>query len=190
MTQVYADDGTVTPVTLVKVSPCTVTGVRNEEKDGYTAVQLACEPVERPTKKKADRTTHRLMREFRCDEDAAKAFEVGKTIDETVFEEGEDVIVRGASKGRGFQGVVKRHGFHGSPASHGHKDQLRMPGSIGMSSTPSRVFKGKRMGGRMGGQRVTVLGVKVVAVDAKEHTIAIKGAVPGARNGMVTIETA
>lgn len=187
MTQVFADDGKVTPVTLVKVEPCTVTAVNTLEKRGYTGVQLSCELKERPTKKHPEREDYRVKREFRCDEETLKGVEVGATLDESVFSVGDPVMVRGTSKGKGFQGVVKRHGFSGSPKTHGHKDQLRMPGSIGASSTPSRVLKGKRMGGRMGGKGASSLGVKVVAVDPVQHTIAVQGSIPGARRSIVTI---
>lgn len=187
MTQVFADDGNVTPVTLVKVAPCTVTAVNTLEKRGYSGVQLSCELKDCPTKKHPERKDFRVKREFRCDAEALKGVEVGATLDESVFSAGDPVVVRGTSKGHGFQGVVKRHGFSGSPKTHGHKDQLRMPGSIGASSTPSRVLKGKRMGGRMGGNSASSLGVKVIAVDPVQHTVAIQGSVAGARGSIVTI---
>ncbi len=189
MSQIFKDDGTVIPVTLIQAGPCTVTDVMTEEKDGYSAVQVgfgkakqAVKPQQGQAKKyKADPVV--VTREFRVNETELKQ---GDKIDVSTFVEGDKVDVIGESKGKGFQGVVKRHGFHGSPASHGHKDQLRMPGSIGAQG-PQRVLKGKRMGGRMGGERVTVKNLEVVAIDAKNNMLAIKGAVPGARNSLILI---
>jgi len=187
MSQVFKPNGTVVPVTLIQAGPCTVTAVRSEEKDGYDAVQIGFgtpKKVNKAQKPVADEFgATALQREFRVKETDLK---LGDKIDVSTFAEGDKVDVIGVSKGKGFQGVVKRHGFHGSPASHGHKDQLRMPGSIGAQG-PQRVLKGMRMGGRMGTDRVTVKNLEVVAVDTKNNMIAIKGAVPGARNGLLMI---
>jgi len=187
MTQIFKEDGTVIPVTLVQAGPCVVTGVQTEDKNGYTAVQIGYGQTKKVAKPQQARAKEvgpvAMTREFRVDETELKQ---GDKINVSVFEEGDKVDVVGESKGKGFQGVVKRHGFHGSPASHGHKDQLRMPGSIGAQG-PQRVLKGKRMGGRMGGDRVTVKNLDIAAVDAKNNILAIKGAVPGARNTVLMI---
>jgi large subunit ribosomal protein L3 len=187
MSQIFKDDGTVIPVTLVQAGPCVVTDVRNEEKNGYTAVQIGYGTTKHVNKPQQARAKElgpvSMTKEFRVNETELKQ---GDKIEVSIFAEGDKIDVVGESKGRGFQGVVKRHGFHGSPASHGHKDQLRMPGSIGAQG-PQRVLKGKRMGGRMGGERVTVKNLEVVAIDSKNNVLAIKGAVPGARNSVLMI---
>ncbi|MBU1203350.1 50S ribosomal protein L3 [Patescibacteria group bacterium] len=187
MSQKFSQDGRVVPVTVVEAGPCTVVQVKGE-KDGYQAVQLGF-----GTKKKANKpmaghlkglNTFRYLKEFRLEN--AEGFERGKVIDLTSFEAGDKLKITSTSKGKGFQGVVKRHGFHGSPASHGHKDQLRMPGSIGATDS-ARVFKGTRMGGRMGGDTVTVANLELVEVDNDKNLLYIKGAVPGGRNALVFI---
>lgn len=191
MTQIFEEDGRVVPVTVIEAGPCAVTQVRTEEKDGYNAVQIGF-----GSKKKADKPTaghlkdmenFRYLKEFRVD--SAEGYEKGQKIDASSFEKGEKVDVMGISKGKGFQGVVRRHGFHGSPASHGHKDQLRMPGSIG-ATEPARVFKGTRMAGHMGTDRTTVKNLKIAAVDAGKGRLMVKGAVPGARNSLVLVKIA
>lgn len=190
MTQVFLDDGTVVPVTLVQAGPCVVTQVRQSEKDGYQAVQLGFLNAKRLNKPKEghlkDLPKARILQEFRLKE--AGDWKRGDMIEASVFEAGDRIDVIGSSKGRGFQGVVKRHGFHGSPASHGHKDQLRMPGSIGAGGV-QRVFKGMKMAGRMGNETVTVKNLKVAEV-REGGILAIKGAVPGARNSILKIRTA
>lgn len=187
MSQIYSDDGIVTPVTLVQAGPCVVTDVKTEDKDGYNAVQLGFETVKRLNKPEAGHLRGmealRHLKEFRMDSPAE--VKRGDAIDASVFTPGDTVHVSGTSKGKGFQGVVKRHGFSGSPATHGHKDQERMPGSIGPGGI-QRVLKGRRMAGRMGDSRVTVTNLKVVEV-RDGGVIAIKGAVPGARNSLVEI---
>ncbi len=189
MSQIFKDDGTVIPVTLVQAGPCVVTDVRTEEKDGYLAVQLGFSKTKKVKKPQAPRAKEfgavALTREFRVKETELKP---GDTIQVSDFSEGDRIDVVGVSKGKGFQGVVKRHGFSGSPASHGHKDQLRMPGSIGAQG-PQRVLKGTRMAGRMGGDRVTVKNLEIVAVDSEKNVMAIKGAVPGARNSLLLIRS-
>ncbi|KPJ85261.1 50S ribosomal protein L3 [Parcubacteria bacterium SG8_24] len=189
MAQRFAEDGTVTPVTLLKVDPCVVTQVKTAEKDGYDAVQLGCEEDKKLNKPRQGHLkeigkSFRTLREFRVG--ASPEHKVGDVLEAGQFNPGEFVHVAGTSKGRGFQGVVKRHGFKGSPATHGHKDQLRMPGSIG-SGGVQRVFKGTRMAGRMGGDSVTVKNLQVVEVDPGKGTIAVKGAVPGARGSLVAV---
>ncbi len=188
MTQRFADDGTVTPVTVVEAGPCVITQVKTADNDGYTAVQLGF--GERKRIKKAQRGhakdlgTPRYLREFRVDDTGA--LKRGDIITAGVFTPGDAVQVVGTSKGRGFTGVVKRHGFHGSKATHGNKDQLRTSGSIGATDA-ARVFKGTRMAGQMGDQQVTITGLSIVDVNPAERLLYIKGAVPGARNGLLLI---
>jgi large subunit ribosomal protein L3 len=198
MTQIFAEDGTVTPVTKVVAGPCFVSAKKDEASDGYHSIQLAW--AEKSTKninkplmgiiKKAfnKEIGFQYMKEFRMDKEDPifSKLEVGQKLDVSMFEVGDIVVVKGKSKGRGFQGVVKRHGFKGGKASHGHKDQLRMPGSIGATG-PARVFKGTKMGGHMGDQSVTVSNLEVIKVDVEENVIYIKGAIPGARNGMLRL---
>lgn len=188
MSQRYRSNGDVVPVTMVKVEPCTVTQVRTAERDGYVAIQVGTGIAKRMKKPQAGHLGKlgqlRTLREFRVL--SSEGIEVGKRCDINSFESGDSINVTGTSKGKGFQGVVKRHGFHGSPASHGHKDQLRMPGSIG-STGPQRVFKGTRMGGHMGTDRVTVKNLEIVEVDPENSELAIKGAVPGARGSLVLV---
>lgn len=189
MTQKFRDDGTVVPVTLVKAVPCTVVQVKSMEKDGYLAIQIGCEPGRSLNKPETghlkDLPALKVLREFRVDSTDLKR---GDTIEASILIPGEKVDVIGQSKGRGFQGVVKRHGFSGSPASHGHKDQLRMPGSIG-SRRQGPVAKGKRMAGHMGDDRVTVKNLEIFSVDSNENVVAIKGAIPGAHGALVLIQT-
>lgn len=189
MSQIFREDGTVVPVTLLQAGPCVVTQVRTAEKDGYDAVQLGFGEGKKQAKPqqghlKASGAKSRVLKEFRTE--GATDLKVGDAIEVSQFSPGEFVHISGVSKGKGFQGVVKRHGFKGSPATHGHKDQHRMPGSIG-SGGVARVFKGTRMGGRMGGENVTVKNLEVVQVDAAKGTMAVKGAVPGARGSVVII---
>lgn len=193
MTQQYRDDGTVVPVTIVKAEPIVITQVKTAEKEGYNAVQVGIGEKKKIIRSQkghlnailaSGRKPFKELQEYRVD-DASK-FKVGDSIDVGVFQPGDIVNVSGVSKGKGFQGVVKRHGFHGAPASHGHKDQLRMPGSIG-SQDPQRVFKGMKMGGRMGTDAVTVKNLEIIKVDAPGNLIYVKGALPGARNSVVRI---
>lgn len=172
MTQKFLADGRVAPVTVVKAYHCEVTQIKGQ-KDGYTAVQLGYGKKDK-----------RHLKEFRLDK--TDGIEVGKSINVSTFQKGDILKLTATSKGKGFQGVVKRHGFHGSPKTHGHKDQIRMPGSIG-TTDPARVFKGKRMAGRMGGETVTVQNLELIDIDNKEDLLFVKGAVPGARNSVVTI---
>ena len=190
MTQIFqADTGKVVPVTMIEAGPCQVVQVKTLEKDGYRAAQVGF-----LTKRKISRPllghlkglpNFRYLKEFLFDDQQAIA--KGQQITADIFQAGEKVKVTGFSKGQGFQGVVKRHGFHGSPASHGHKDQLRMPGSIG-ATAPQHVFKGTRMAGRMGNEKISVLNLEVVDVQGKQNLIYLKGAVPGARNSLLLIQ--
>ena len=187
MSQVFRSDGTVVPVTLVQAGPCVVTQVKSKDTDGYSAIQLGFLEMKKRAKPQEghlkDLPTVRMMREFRLGDTVNLTR--GDTIDAQAFVVGDFVEVTGTSKGKGFQGVVKRHGFHGHPSSHGHKDQLRMPGSIGAGG-PQHVFKGRRMAGRMGNATVTVKNLQVVEVREK-GILALKGAVPGARNAILEI---
>lgn len=189
MSQIFQENGTVVPVTLILAEPCVVTQVKTPEKDGYAAVQIGSGEARHLKKPQAGHLKElgalSTMREFRVKETTLKR---GDTLNVSQFEPGDVVDVIGHSKGHGFQGVVKRHGFHGSPASHGHKDQLRMPGSIG-SRRQGPVARGKRMAGHMGDQQVTVKNLEIVSVDPNKNIVAIKGAVPGARGGLVLIAT-
>lgn len=188
MTQQFKEDGTVVPVTLIKAEPNTVTQVRDLERDGYTAVQLGSDVKTHLPKAQVghlkDLPLTKTMREFRVD---ATDLKRGDTVTVDVFAPGTRVDVIGISKGRGFAGVVKRYHFHGKNATHGTKDQERMPGSIA-SQRQGKVIKGKRMAGRMGAEQVTVKNLEVVSTDLQTHVIAIKGAVPGPRGGLVMIK--
>lgn len=191
MTQKFLDDGTVVPVTAVLAGPCAITQVKTVAKDGYDAAQIGFGIKKKMNKPQAghlkDLDNFRYLREVRIDELKGKEdLKRGDVIAVDSFQVGDLVKVSGNSKGKGFQGVVRRHGFSGSPATHGHKDQLRMPGSIG-STGPQRVFKGMRMAGRMGDERITVKNLKVIEIDKNKNIIFIKGAIPGARNGLVEI---
>lgn len=191
MTQLFADDGKVLPVTLITAGPATVTQVRTPERDGYPAVQLgfgSAKQLRKPQQGHLKQlASFRWLREFRVD--ASSAFERGAVLDASVFTKGDLVTVRGLSKGKGFAGVVKRYGFRGGWASHGGKHSLRQPGSIG-SSWPERVRKGKRMAGRMGHERVAVQNLEIIAVDKEQNVLAVRGAVPGAVGTLLEITEA
>lgn len=189
--QIFDEEGNVIPITLVEAGPCQVIQKKTEEKDGYQAVQIGFEEIKEKKTKKAQKghfkkakieKNYRYLKEFKGND-----LKVGDIIDVSIFEKGDKVKVSGISKGKGFQGVVKRHGFHGGPASHGQKHSLRAPGSIGCSF-PERVWKGRRMAGRMGNQRVTVRGLKIAEVDKEKNLLAIKGAIPGKRGTLVEIK--
>ena len=198
MTQVFGERGEAIPVTVIEAGPCYVAQVKTVERDGYSAVQLGFEDAKpksltQPQLKHLEKSSLpplRFLREFRLAAGEPADLEEGQKITAEVFAAGELVDVTGTSKGRGFAGVVKRHGFRGGPKTHGQSDRLRAPGSIGACTTPGRVFKGKRMPGRMGGERVTVQGLEVVLVDAERNLLAVKGAVPGANNGLLMIRQA
>ena len=189
MTQKFLADGTWVPVTVVEAGPCTVTQVKDQDNDAYQAVQVGFGLKKKLNKPLAGHfkglANFRHVREFRVD--ASDSFERSKVIDVSNFQVGDYLDVSAVSKGKGFQGVVKRHGFHGSPASHGHKDQLRMPGSIGAGGV-QHVFKGTRMGGRMGGDRVTLKNLEIIEIDLDKNLLYVKGAVPGARNSLLMIK--
>lgn len=194
MTQTFDDQERLTPVTVIEVSPCPVVQVKSLASDGYVSVKLGFGKA-KPSRlsraqqgifKKAGVESHKGLKEFRFD--GADDFAVGKMLDVSLFQVGEVVDVTGKSKGRGFQGAVKRHNFSGGPKTHGQSDRHRAPGSVGASSSPSRVFKGTRMAGHMGDRQVTAKGLTVVRVDVERSLLLVKGAVPGARGQMVIIE--
>ena len=194
MTRIFDDGGAAVPVTVVEAGPCPVLQVKSEETDGYTAVQLGFGAQKDKRANKAEKghaakagveVTPRLVREF--DVSGNDEYEVGQAITVEVFEVGDSVRVTGTTKGKGFQGVVKRYGFAGLPASHGHP-MSRVPGSIGPGTDPSRVIKGKKLPGRMGGVRATIGNLKVVRVDLERNLLFIKGGVPGSRNSYLLIQ--
>jgi large subunit ribosomal protein L3 len=193
MTQVFAEDGRVERVTVLLAGPCPVTAVRTHELDGYEAVQLAfglskekhLTRAELGHLKKADAPPMRHVREFR---DEAGELTVGETVTVSAFEVGDKVKIAGTSKGKGFQGTIKRHNFASGPKSHGSHNK-RAPGSIGASATPSRVFKGIRGPGQMGNKRITQKGLTVVDIRPDENLLLVRGAVPGPRNGVVEVRT-
>lgn len=220
MTQVFDDDGSAVPVTVIQAGPCWVTQIKVEDNDGYKAIQMGYEEiaadaenetararkVERrltkperghlgllepselhPTRKTFENPVPPLrhLREFRVE--GTDDVEAGQKVTVEVFREGDRVDVVGTSKGKGFAGTIKRHGFHRQPKTHGQSDRERAPGSIGATSTPGRVMKGTRMSGRMGGNRVTSQNLEVIVVDAENNLLAVKGSVPGAKGGLVTV---
>jgi large subunit ribosomal protein L3 len=220
MTQVFTDDGTAVPVTVIQAGPCWVTQVKSQDNDGYVAIQMGYEEVaadvqdeaarqykverrlskpERghlglldPSEKHPERKSLsdpvpplRYLREFRVDD--VDGVETGQQVTVEVFEAGDRVDVVGVSKGKGFAGTIKRHNFRRQPKTHGQSDRERAPGSIGSTSTPGRVLKGTRMAGRMGGRRVTSQNLEVVVVDLERNLLAVKGSVPGANGGLVTV---
>ena len=195
MTQVFSEKGETIPVTVIEAGPCVVTQVRTTERDGYEAVQLGFGDIKpkRVTKPlqghlKAAGRLVRFMREMATSDIASHT--VGDVVNADIFKVGEKVDIAGTSKGRGFAGVVKRHGFRGGPSTHGQSDRHRAPGSIGSGTTPGRVWKGMRMAGRMGNDRVTVQNLEIVEVDVERHLLLVKGSVPGAKNGLVLVQRA
>lgn len=220
MTQVFEEDGSAVPVTVIKAGPCWVTQVKTEDKEGYRAVQLGFEEIaadvedekararkvekrmskaerghlglletdeEHPNRRKLAQPVPPLrhLREFRVDDLAGLA--EGQQITVEVFERGDRVDVIGTSKGRGFAGAIKRHHFRRQPKTHGASDRTRAPGSSSSTTTPGRLRKGKRMAGRMGNERVTIQNLEVVIVDSERHLLAVRGSVPGAKNGLLVI---
>ncbi len=193
MTSLISDDGIVTAVTLLSASPCVITQVKTAETDGYQAVQLGTESAKHPSKpqtghaSKAKVNPSKIVREIRVDE-LSEEIRVGTELKADVFSVGDDVQVTGTSKGKGFAGTVKRHNFHVGRKTHGGRNQRR-PGSIG-SMYPQKIFKGKRMAGQMGVDQVTVKGLRIAHVDAENNLIAVTGAVPGPRRGIVILKGA
>lgn len=198
MTQLLTAKGTVVPVTVIEAGPCFVTQIKTAEKDGYTAVQLGYQETKpkRLTKgelghirrRNANLPALRILREIRMKKLAD--YTVGQKLLADIFAAGERVDVKGISKGRGFQGGVKRHGFRGGPRTHGQSDRLRAPGASSAGTTPGRIYKGKRMAGHMGSAPVTVSNLRVELVDPERNLLAVRGAVPGARGGLLMITEA
>jgi len=188
MTQIFDEKGNVVPVTLIEAGPCKVTQVKTKDKDGYEAVQVGFKEITRAKKikKTMKGKEFRYLREFRLMKHETCNLKKGDKIDVSIFKEGDKVKVSGISKGKGFQGAVKRWGFSGRDATHGVKHEHRTLGSVG-ATTPQRVLKGKKMPGRMGSERVTVRNLKIVKVDQENNLLAIKGAIPGARGSLVEI---
>lgn len=193
MTQVFDERGVVYPVTVIECGPNVVTQIKTRETDGYEAVQLGFGLSRRLNKpeqghRRASGFQSKTLREVRAD--SLNGLEIGQQIKVDTFAEGELIDVTGTSKGRGFQGGMKRHGFKGGPATHGQSDRARAPGSIGSSATPGHVFKGMKMAGHMGDERVTVQNLTVVRVDTERNLLLVKGSVPGHNKGLVLIKKA
>ncbi len=191
MTQVFQEDGTMVPVSVLSVEPNTVTRLRTPERDGYTAVQLGAEPRKKLPKPEAGQLkglpSLATLREFRVD--SVDEYSVGQSFGVDLFAAGDLVDVVGVSKGKGFAGHVKRHHFKRGPKTHG-SDHHREPGSIGPGTTPGRVYKGMRMAGHMGDERTTVKKLRVVRIDPERNLLLIKGALPGARNALILVKKA
>ena len=203
MTQVFDEQGELVPVTVLEIGPCFVTQVKTPATDGYAAIQIGFEEVkprrltggERGHLKKvktsgASLPALRVLHEFRLIDEAMGDYAVGQKLLADVFATGDMVDVTGTSKGKGFQGGVKRHRFNRQPKTHGQSDRERAPGAASAGSTPGRVFKGKRMPGHMGDEQVTVQNLRVVVVDPDRNLVAVRGAVPGPKNGLVTVTAA
>ncbi len=196
MTQIFDEKGEVMPVTVIEAGPCFVTQKKTVARDGYAAIQLGFQETKPRRLTKAE-LTHlrknnlpplRYLREIKVAD--VEKYQEGQKINVSIFAVGERVDVTGLSKGRGFAGVVKRHGFRGGPKTRGQSDRLRAPGSIGATTTPGRVFKGMRMAGRMGNQRVTAQSLQVVLVDPERNLLVVKGNVPGANKGLLVVREA
>lgn len=192
MTQIFAEDGKVIPVTLVDVSELVIAGIKNDERDGYNSVVLGKGKEKHPNKPligqyKAVGYVPMYIKEERVSAADLEGYVIGAEVKATVFEVGDKVHVTGVSKGKGFQGVVKRWGFKGGPKTHGQSNKHRSPGSIGSGTTPGRVYKGKKMGGHMGRDKVTVQNLKIMLVDEKNSIVAVKGAIPGAKGSYIII---
>ena len=192
MSQIFSEEGRVIPVTVIRSGPCFVTHVKTDEKDGYTAVQVGFQEKKKVVKPLLGHLKGRglaYVREVRVSAEHAGAFTVGDTLEASMFELGDIVDVIGTSKGKGFQGVVKRHGCKGGPRSHGSMSG-RVPGSIGSNTNPGRVLKGVKMPGQMGNSRATVQNLRVEKIDLEHHLLAVRGAVPGPDNGYIIIREA
>ncbi len=195
MSQVFTEEGHLIPVTVIEAGPCTITQKKTEEKDGYKAVQLGYQELKernlnRPLKghfKKHGLSPKKYLREFPIN--GEDTYQVGDEVTVNIFSEGQRVDVLAKSKGKGFTGVVKRWGFKGGPATHGSRFH-RAPGSMGAAADPARVFKGKKLPGRVGGERVTVQNLEVVRVDEKRNLLLVRGSVPGPNKGLVTVKSA
>jgi large subunit ribosomal protein L3 len=195
MTQIFDETGAVVPVTVIEVGPCVVTQIRVRERDGYEAVQIGFGEVKPKSLNKPQRghlagagKLVRHLREFSADNPSD--YKVGDVLGPDLFANGQMVDVTGTSKGKGFQGVVRRHGFNGGPRTNGQSDRLRAPGSIGAGTDPGHVFKNTRMAGQMGNRRVTVMNLTVVEVISDRNLLLVRGSVPGAKNGLVMVRRA
>jgi large subunit ribosomal protein L3 len=193
MTQVFGEGNVMVPVTVLEVGPCVVTQIKTKENDGYSAVQLGF-GSKKPGKVNKPASGHlakskaqpvKVMQEFKVDDTAS--YQLGQVITAEIFTAGDKVKVTGTTKGRGTAGVMKRHGFHGGPGSHGQTDRNRHPGAISSGSTPGRVYPGLRMAGHMGDHKFSVRNLKVVKVDQSKNIVLVKGAIPGAPDGIVSI---
>ncbi len=195
MTQVFSPNGEAIPVTVIEVGPCVVTQIRTKDRDGYEAVQIGYGEA-KPKSLNKPRQGHlakagrlvRHLREFRATN--VDEYNVGQELKVDLFASGQFIDVTGTSKGRGFAGVMKRHNFRGGPRTHGQSDRARAPGSIGAGTTPGRVFKGTRMAGRMGNQRVTVQNLQVVEIIPDQNLLLVRGSVPGPKNGLLYVRRA
>lgn len=197
MTQIFDEKGNIIPVTVIQAGPCFVTQIRTADKDGYVAVQLGYGET-KPKHLTQGQLGHlrrnnlpalRILREFRVKDDEVSVNE-GQEIKADVFAKGERVDVIGTSKGRGFAGGIKRHGFKRQPKTHGQSDRERAPGSVGQNTFPGRTMKGQRMAGHYGNERVTIQNLEVVVVDAERNLLAVRGSIPGAKNGLVLVKPA
>jgi large subunit ribosomal protein L3 len=196
MTQLFTEDGERLPVTVIQAGPCWVTAVREPERDGYRAVQLGFGELKesrltggrRGHLKRAGAPALRELAEFRLPDDDEREIKIGEQVTVEGFEAGQMVKVSGRSKGKGFQGTIRRHGFHRGPVSHGSHN-VRAPGSVGASATPSRVMKGQRLPGQMGNRRVTQRGLRIVDVDAERNLLVVRGAVPGPEGAILEVRS-
>lgn len=195
MTQVFDEQGNVTPVTVIQAGPCYVTQIRQQDRDGYVAIQIGYEET-KPHRLTQGQLGHlrrnnlpalKYLREFRI-KTGEIDIEEGQEIKVDVFEKGEFVDVLGTSKGRGFAGGIKRHGFKRQPKTHGQSDRERAPGSVGQRTFPGKTFKGQRMAGHYGSDRVTIQNLEVVVIDTDRNLIAVKGSIPGSKNGLVIVK--
>jgi len=186
MTQIFSDDGKAEAVTAIEAGPCTVTQIKTAAKEGYDAAQLGFDEKKRLKQSQKEKAKgFKYLREFR--EDDIEAIKMGDRVDVSLFKAGDLVDITGISKGKGFAGVVKRHHFAGGPKTHGQSDRHRAPGSIGAGTSPGRVFKGLRMAGHMGSNRVTTRHLEVIEADITRNLLLVKGAVPGSKYGLLII---
>lgn len=190
MTQLYSENGTLEPLTAIEVGPCAVTQVKTSEIDGYNAVQLGFGVAKKLTSAEKGHLKgleqYKYLREFKLD--TTEGIKVGDKVDASLFKVGDKIDVIGTSRGKGFAGVVKRHHFRGGPKTHGQSDRTRHPGAIGSTTYPGRVWKGQRMAGHMGDEQVTVQNLVVFQANADRNLLLVKGAIPGAKNGLVIIK--
>lgn len=192
MSQTFDEKGNVIPLTWIEAGPCFITQIKTIEKDGYKAIQIGFEKKTKNIKKTEKGKEYRYLKECRLKNDIFfnkkyKEWKIGEVIDNSIFQSGEKIKISGISKGKGFQGVVKRWGFRGASKTHGTKHMLRKPGSLG-ATDPERVFKGKKMAGRMGEERVTVKNLKIIEIDKEKNLLGIKGAVPGKKGTLLEIK--